>query len=220
MKRYLQTLLSYSETKEREKFISLSDAESARSYTKTPSPTPITVPRFSAPEVPTQRAIWPPADNDLEEDEDDAYEILVNVYFEEYALVEGETQLHSSMDQKKCDALLGLTPIAKGLSKEVFIVRHLFCLYNPYANYLMEQMMCQHNGTAERSYVVKKYMNPELWFGENVLLGISHEGGRMCHCYFYSDAFKSQAARLNVSLPIGELVHFNHSHTDVYHQQT
>ena len=139
MNEYLQKLLSHSEAKEREKFISLSDAESPRSYTKTPSPTPVTVPRFEAPAVPSQRAIWAP-DNDLEEEvEDDAYEIIVNVYFEEYALVEGVTQLHHSMGIKKCDALLGLTPIAKGLSKEVFIVRRhiLFHFYILYANRLM-----------------------------------------------------------------------------------
>ena len=75
----------------------------------------------------------------------------------------------------------------------------------------MVQMMCQHNGTAERSYVIKKYISPELWFGKKVSLGITHEGGRMCRCYFYGDAFKSQAARLNFSLPIGELAYFNHS---------
>lgn len=136
MSKSLQRMLAYSEAKEQEQFTSLSDAGSARSYTKTPLPGPVINPRFEAPEVPCQRAIWAPGgtDNNLEDDlEDDAYEILVNVYFEEYVLVEGTMEVHHDREARKYEGLLGLNPIAKGRSKEVFMVRLYYLFKSLYS---------------------------------------------------------------------------------------
>lgn len=132
---------------ERLDFASLSDEESAGDDSGTPSPSPSTqedsspsppqpaaLPALEAPAAP-QRPQWPPGSSD-EEPEDDAYDILHEVAFEDFQLINGTMQSCLPNNPRKYDGLLGLKPRAKGESKEVymascFLNEHLYLTLSP-----------------------------------------------------------------------------------------
>jgi hypothetical protein len=70
-------------------------------------------------------------------------------------------------------------------------------------------MICRYQGTADRTYALKKIHTPSAWCEEHKKSLLAwYEGERMAQCYFYSLAFKANVARMNVSLPCRKFLAF------------
>jgi hypothetical protein len=115
-------------------FASLSDEEGAGGGdSRTSSPSPITQPDspLPSPSQPAQPALPAPASmpgssGDEEELEDDAYEIILEVAFEDFQLIDGRMLSCLPNNPVRSNALLGIKPRAKGESKEIYMVSYAF----------------------------------------------------------------------------------------------